>query len=99
MYSSFIGFLPKHVVQHVSPLPKLSPSSILSGIAWPLVSGNRSTQRPDMSETTPKTIAGIFGSKESNKVMRGVKAPAKRAHIDPSPIAEFLTTVGNNSAE
>jgi hypothetical protein len=30
-----------------------------------------------MSDTTPKIIAGIFGSKVSNSLMRGVKAPAK----------------------
>jgi hypothetical protein len=72
---------------------------MLSGIGWPLVSGKNMTQKPETIETTPKTIAGIFGSNESKRVINGVKAPARRAHIDPKPIAEFLTGVGKSSAE
>lgn len=50
------------------------------------------------NETTPKMTAGMVGSSESNRVMSGVSAPDRRAHIDPKPMAEFRTTVGNSSA-
>ena len=42
----------------VSYFPNCSPSSIVSGRLWPLVSGKKSTSNPAITATLPNTISG-----------------------------------------
>ncbi|CAH2002279.1 unnamed protein product [Acanthoscelides obtectus] len=72
-------------VKQVSPAPNFSPSSIVCGIALSKVSGRKVTKNPEIRAITANIIAGIFGSKESRSVIKGVRAPDVLAHIAPRP--------------
>lgn len=76
---------------------RASTSEIVSGIAWPKVSGSLRFSSPDNNVKRPSTVNWRLGMISPSIKMNGDNIPPILDDTDTIPIPEFRITVGNIS--